>query len=174
MTKSRGIHDMHGGKHTPAYGVWCSMRSRCNNPNTRAYADYGARGITVDPSWSRFSNFIADMGHPPSGMTLERKDNSKGYSKENCIWATRTTQGRNKRNNVLLTVDGETHPLSVWAERSGIPYKTLHMRIRKGWLPEDAVKIPLITVRKGIPRGDKIHKAFGAEKNVRFRELELA
>ena len=102
-------------------------------------------------------------------MTLERVDNDKGYSKGNCVWADRTTQGRNKRNNVLLTIDGETHPLSVWAERSGIAYQTVHMRLRKGWTPEAAIKTPLVTVRKGIPRGTKLH-AFGANHNVVFHD----
>lgn len=159
MVQSRGIHDMHGGRHTRAYGVWCSMRSRCNNSNNPAYEDYGGRGIKVCDRWSRFSAFIADVGHPERGMTIERKDNDKGYSKDNCIWADRTTQGRNKRNNVLLTIDGETHPLSVWAERCGIKYKTVHMRIRKGWSPEDAVKTPLVKERSGIARGKRIHKS---------------
>lgn len=172
MTKSRGIHDMHGGHGTRAYGVWCSMRSRCNNPNSHAYADYGARGITVAANWSRFSGFIADMGHPAPGMTLERTDNDKGYSKENCIWATRAVQSLNKRSNVLLTIDGETLPLSVWAERVGLKYATVHQRLVKGWTPEDAVKTPLVTARKGIPRGEKIHKS-GAERGVPFRELEV-
>lgn len=150
MTKSRGIHDMHGGKHTRAYGVWCSMRSRCNNPNSPAFANYGGRGISVDPRWNKFSNFIEDMGHPADGMTLERVDNDKGYSKENCIWADRRTQGRNTRRNVLLTINGETKPLCVFAERSGIAYKTVHQRLNKGWTPYDAVTVPLVTERAGI------------------------
>lgn len=158
MTKSRNIYDRHGAHNTPAYGVWSSMRARCNNPNNPAYDDYGARGITVCDTWSKFSAFLADMGHPPPGMTLERRGNDLGYSKENCVWASRTEQGRNKRNNVLITIDGETHALSVWAERLGLKYGTIHRRLIMGWSPEDAVKTPLITKRKGIPRGVKLHK----------------
>jgi hypothetical protein len=162
MTKSRNIHDMHGKHDTRAYGVWSSMRSRCNNPNEPAFPNYGARGITVCERWSQFSNFYADMGEPPLGMTLEREDNDRGYSKENCIWADRTTQGRNKRNNVLLTIDGETQPMSVWAERAGIKYATVHQRIAKGWTHEEAVKAPLVKNRAGIKRGAKIHKSEAA------------
>lgn len=154
---------MHGCRHTRAYNIWCGMRSRCNNPNSPAYANYGGRGITVDPRWDKFSNFIEDMEHPVNGMTLERLDNDKGYSKANCIWATRTEQGRNKRNNILVTIEGETLPLSAWAERSGIKYATVHRRIVMGWSPEDAVRTPLVTNRKGVPRGAKIYK---------FREFE--
>ena len=169
MTRSRGIYEMHGGRHTPAYGIWCGIRSRCNNPKSKAYPNYGGRGITVSQDWSKFSQFIADMGEPGPGMTLERIDNDKGYSKGNCVWADRTTQGRNKRNNVLLTIDGETHPLSVWAERSGIPYQTAHARLRLGWPPEAAIKTPLIKNRKGVSRGTKFH-AFGARHGVVFHD----
>lgn len=159
MTKSRGIYERHGKHDTRAYGVWSSMKARCLNQNEPAYPNYGGRGITVCHAWLKFSNFLADMGEPALGMTLERKDNSKGYSKENCIWTDRTAQGRNKRNNVILTVDGETLPLSVFAERSGISYQTLHMRIRKGWSHEDAVKTALVRDRVGIKRGASIHRS---------------
>jgi hypothetical protein len=169
MTKSKGIYERHGKRHTSAYGVWCSMLDRCTNPNNPAYKNYGQRGIGLSDRWGWFSSFYADMGDPPPGMTLERLDNNKGYSKENCIWADRKAQGRNKRNNVMITLDGETHPLSVWAERTGLKYATVHQRIRKGWTPEAAIKTPLITVRKGIPRGQKLH-AFGANHGVVFHD----
>lgn len=173
MTKSRGIREHHGMKHTGVYGVWCAMISRCTNSDNPAYKDYGGRGITVSGRWGWFSSFYADMGVRPDGATLERVDNNKGYSKENCVWADRTAQGRNKRNNVLLTIDGETQPLCVWAERSRLRYATVHQRLRKGWTPEAAVKTPLITARKGVPRGAKIH-AWGAENGVTFHEPETA
>jgi hypothetical protein len=173
MTKSRGIYEMHGGRHTRAYEIWCGIRARCQNPNAPAYPNYGGRGITVCERWQRFSNFFADMGEPPKGMTLERIDNDGSYCPKNCVWADRRTQGRNKRNNRLLTIDGETHPISVWAERAGLRYATVHQRIVKGWSPEDAVKLPLITRRKGIPRGAKIH-AFGGNHGVQFHDAEAA
>lgn len=143
MTKSKGIYERHGMKHTSVYGVWCSMISRCCDPGNPAYKNYGGRGITVCEKWGWFSGFYADMGNRPVGSTLERVDNDKGYSKENCVWADRKTQGRNKRNNVMITIDGETQPLCVWAERSGLQYATVHQRIRKGWTAEKAIKTPL-------------------------------
>lgn len=148
----------HGKAGTPVYNLWMSMRARCLNPNSAAYANYGGRGITLCDAWRRFENFYADMGDPPNGATLERIDNGHGYSPDNCRWADRVTQGRNKRNNVLLTIDGETHPLAVWAERAGLKYGTVHQRLRKGWSPEDAVKTPLVTKRKGVPRGKRIYQ----------------
>lgn len=169
MTKSLGIYERHGGRRTRVYAIWCCMRARCSNPNNPAYANYGGRGILVCSRWQKFSNFLADMGEPAAGMSLERKDNNNGYSKENCTWADRFSQGRNKRNNVLLTIDGETLPLSSWAERYGLKYGTVHQRIRQGWPAEAAVKTPLVKERKGVPRGQR---HFGTERGVKFREFE--
>ncbi|MGR5130682.1 hypothetical protein, partial [Photobacterium swingsii] len=73
------------------------------------------------------------MGHPPAGTTLDRIDNSLGYSPENCRWATWTQQQRNKRSNVFITHAGETLCIAEWAEKSGITSSTLRKRLRDGW-----------------------------------------
>jgi hypothetical protein len=75
------------------------MMTRCNNPNVKAYKNYGGRGITVCKRWQEsFANFLADMGEKPAPhLTLERCHNDKGYSKSNCYWATRKAQAANKR-----------------------------------------------------------------------------
>lgn len=85
------------GKH-PLYRTWSNMLSRCTNPNTPNYKDYGGRGITVCPRWFHFKNFAHDVGQKPSkAHSLDRIDNDKGYSPANCKWSTRKEQNSNKR-----------------------------------------------------------------------------
>ena len=124
------------------YSSWDAMKQRCNNPNHKSYDRYGGRGITYDPSWEDFSVFFEDMGEKPTSKhQLEREDNEKGYSKENCIWATRKVQYRNRggaRATRLYTYDGKTMCLKDWAEEVGISASAMQKRLNNGWPLEKA------------------------------------
>lgn len=86
----------------PLYKMWHGMIRRCEEETNKSFVNYGARGITVCDEWKDFWAFLADMGPRPSGRhSVERLDNTKGYSKENCCWATPAQQARNRRNAVI-------------------------------------------------------------------------
>jgi len=88
----------HGMSKTHTYMCWAAMKDRCNNKNYNQYKDYGGRGIGYDPKWEKFEKFYKDMGDS-NNLSLERIDNNKNYSKENCKWATNVEQGRNTRRS---------------------------------------------------------------------------
>ena len=123
----------HGMCHTRVYRKWASMKTRCLNKNRRHYKNYGGRGITICDEWMDFQNFYRDMGECPSGLTLERIDNDKGYCKSNCKWATSEEQVNNKRTNHFLTYKGKTQTAKQWSEELGISYNVIRQRIYKGF-----------------------------------------
>ena len=115
------------------YRRWSDMRYRCSNPNFAVYKNYGGRGITVCDRWQTFANFYADMF--PSyvkGMQLDRIDNSKGYSPENCRWATSKQNNRNRQSNVWIETPDGPMVLAEAAEKYGIRSDTLWRRVQRG------------------------------------------
>lgn len=117
--------------------VYCSIRT------TRI-----GRGITVCERWlNSFESFAEDMGVRPSGTSIERLNNSEGYSPTNCVWASRQKQQRNTRRNKLITFEGATRCISEWAEIVGMNQETLRQRIfHQGWSIRDALYNPVGTL----------------------------
>jgi hypothetical protein len=128
------------------YTSWLGMKLRCYKPNR--YLNYKRKGIIICEEWLikpeiGFANFLKDMGPCPSGMTLERKDNSKGYNKDNWKWATLSEQQRNRDNNNNITHSGKTQCITSWANEKGIKVRTIRERFRLGWSIRDALEIPV-------------------------------
>ena len=117
----------------PLYSCWCGIKSRCNNPKNISYPNYGARGIKVCDKWEHdFYAFAKDMGEKPHGCSIERIDNEKGYSPDNCRWATRTEQSLNTRRSVKLFVNGEQIIPSKIARDLGMKLDTIVNRAKRG------------------------------------------
>lgn len=142
----------HGRSNTREYRIWSCMIQRCSNPHNNEYHRYGARGIRVDERWLDFTHFYHDMGPRPSQRhSLGRKNNDGPYCKENCEWQTAKQQGRNTRNNRMLTYQGETRCLAEWAEHVSLPTSTIAYRLKHGWSVADALETPLRTLRLYTP-----------------------
>lgn len=124
------------------YFVWRKMVHRCTRPDDPAYERYGGRGVGVSDAWLvSFDTFIADMGASYSdGLTLERVENDLGYSVDNCRWATRFEQQANTRKTVLIEHDGLSLPAREWGRRTGVDYRTILRRIRRGVPVAEAMK----------------------------------
>lgn len=136
----------HGMSGTRLYAIYAGMKSRCLNKNRPAFYRYGGRGITICNEWvndpQAFLDWALASGYTDK-LTIERKDNSKGYSPDNCCWATDTEQCRNRRSNVYITIKNQTKTATDWAKDFGISRVAVLKRIKRGWNPVDAVIMPL-------------------------------
>ncbi len=139
----------HGMRHHRLYHVWSSMRQRCNSPTCHAYKNYGARGIKMAPAWSNFAVFYAYIlsllpageTDVPNGLSIDRIDNDRGYEPGNIRFADLVTQQRNKRDSVIVEIDGVKRCLKEWCEVYGVNYKRTHSRVRKGMPAIEALSI---------------------------------
>lgn len=140
----------HGKRQSVEYRCWTHIKTRCCNPRSKSYPNYGGRGISVCPEWlSSFETFYSDMGPRPSGKdSIERIDNNGNYEPSNCRWATSQEQRANQRQRrityrITLTHNDETLPLPEWSERTGISIDSIRARLKMGWSVEDALTRPL-------------------------------
>ena len=138
----------HSGRRTRLYTIWFKMRQRCMKPTEPAFKNYGGRGITVCSDWAEsfvaFRDWALDNGYAEH-LTIERIDNNGPYTPENCRWATRAEQTRNRRYNRHFTCFGETKLLVDWGHdhRCVVPYRTFKSRIQRGWSINDALTRPI-------------------------------
>lgn len=144
---SRQKATIHGMAFTRLHKEWDEMKYRCSSQKRKGAHRYFGRGIKVCDEWiNSFENFkewALANGYDDS-LTLDRIDNNKGYSPDNCRWADRIVQQRNKENNVVIEYEGVKKTLAEWAEDLGMNYGTLHSRLKRwNWDIEKAFKKPL-------------------------------
>jgi len=130
-----------GKSYTKTYWTWRNILLRCSSKNTGHSKNYLNKGITVCKRWKNYDNFLKDMGQKPIGMSIDRKNNKKGYSPSNCRWASPRTQSRNRSFCRPLTHLGKTQLLSDWARELKTNVSTISMRIDYyGWSIEKALE----------------------------------
>lgn len=138
LHKTRAVYPKNTKKERHA---WLDIKSRCFDPNHASYHLYGGRGITMCGEWA--DNFVAFYRHigpaPSRKHSVDRIDNDKGYEPGNVRWATQKVQSNNRTNTVLITANGKTQPLAVWAEELGQAHSKLYWRYTHGWSHEDII-----------------------------------
>lgn len=139
MLKLPNRYDPTTGKLNRAYRKWSSMIQRCTNPKHLAYRYYGGAGVTVAESWRSFDAFLADMGHPPAGMWLDRINNAQGYGPGNCRWVTSKQSAANRKPRGK--VEGSLKDL---ARKAGLPYSVVYQRVKWSWPLEEALSRPIM------------------------------
>lgn len=138
---ARKIHLKHGDcpygkKASKLYTVWAGMKNRCTVKSHIEYQQYGGRGIRVCDEWSsdytKFKKWALDHGYE-EGLQVDRIDNDKGYSPENCRFVTRKENSNNRQNTIRVLFDGELKTITELSEITGIPRHTIYQRVRHGW-----------------------------------------
>lgn len=121
----------HGKTTSPEYRVYHGMKRRCLDPNDSHYGSYGGRGIAVCDWWlNSFEHFLADMGPRPSpAHSIERRDNDGNYEPNNCYWATKDVQARNRRSSLKLTYNGKRVTAREYCKLTGLSYGTFQYRL---------------------------------------------
>lgn len=116
------------------YHIWKNMKQRCSNANFNAYTRYGGRGITVCDEWlndfQAFYDWAMANGYK-DGLTIDRINNNKGYSPDNCRWATPKEQANNRQSNHLVTFNGKTQTIAQWADELNMNYFALYSKLKR-------------------------------------------
>lgn len=171
----------HGKSKSQLYRVWKGMRERCSNPNHKGYRNYGGRGITVCSEWQddfeAFERWALTAGYCP-GLTIDRTDNSGGYTPGNCRFVTSQENCNNTRRNRILEAFGERKSLSDWSRdaRCVVDYGTLKQRVRDyGWQIEESLTVPSVPPQEGDKiRGSQVHTARLTEADIPAIRVRIA
>lgn len=133
-------------KYNRLYGIYSHMIDRCHNSKNPSYKNYGERGIFVCDQWLEnvdlFMKWAMENGYEDN-LSIDRIDNNKGYSPDNCRWVGRTEQANNKRNNIILKYNGKTKTLPEWSREIEMPQKTLRSRYYMGWSDKEIIETPI-------------------------------
>lgn len=143
----------HGMTNSAEYRTWTDMKTRCLNPGSTGYSDYGGRGIGICDRWREsFTAFLEDMGAKPSPVhSIDRINTNGNYEPENCRWATEVEQIRNRRNTLHVTIGGIRKPFVEWCEVYGCTYASAHYRLKQGLEGEAIFKTTAaLLTHKGI------------------------
>lgn len=132
----------HGYRNSRLYRIYNGMKQRCNNPNSPNYPNYGGRGITVCPEWNKedalpvFVEWALANGYRDD-LSIDRIDNSKGYSPDNYRWANRQEQSNNTRQNVHLSYKGEIYTIAQFSRKYGINHRVVSKMLKEGFKAEE-------------------------------------
>lgn len=129
---------------TRIYRIWLAMKYRCGSPRCNNYHLYGGKGIRVCERWLTFENFLADMGHPPDGYSIERIDGLGPYEPNNCRWASRVEQNNNTSRNRIIEYGGRKQTVAQWAREIGVHPQRLLTRLQRGWSESDTLIRPVV------------------------------
>jgi len=128
----------HGLSADPAYAHYRNMMERCSGKQSHVYVD---KGIAVCQEWAdsveAFVKWAHSNGYTP-GLTLDRRDNAKGYEPDNCRWVDRWTQANNRDDNIVH--DGKT--VAEWCRETGVNPVTAYQRIKRGVPIDIAITAP--------------------------------
>lgn len=136
----------HGLRHHRIYKIYMGMKQRCYNKNNHKYPQYGGRGIKICDEWlndvTKFYEWSIKNGYKED-LSIDRIDNDKGYSPENCRWESKLTQSRNRRSSRIVEIKGKTKTFSEWCQLYGINRSTAVDRLRNGWDEIEAITTPV-------------------------------
>ncbi len=151
----------HGYSQEKLYKVWLNMKDRCYNPENKAYARYGQRGIKVCEEWKNnyeaFKDFMISQGYDEYGLsyenTVDRIDNDGDYCPENCRVVTMREQSLNKSNNHYITYNLKKTTVTEAANENGLDNHTVFNRLNKGWSMDKALHQPLFEAKTFTAEG---------------------